>query len=332
MQIFYLSNRPQVFAQTWAYVSWAMPWVSEALVVAPASTHSAFPEDERITLVDEAELMGRTTGEIGEINHTERNTLLRRAAIESDVVAETFLLSDDDYRPMKPIPESFFHGADGDIGYFFHDLPSWPGDSTTFDQGQHVASEVLGYLGAPRRAYGSHMPQIMRRDIWKEAYEHYDRLRDNSWVCEWSLYFNIGMWLHPERFADPRPYETMCWPPRLHEFAMWVRPPAYSFENFYPEFYEEGNLFSGIDPNLDTDHNESVGRRSVEKLLRWSELGRRAERLDFDPAVFDPWTKQNPGRALIFKALRQVRWAQGHLSIGDRQRLAQLAGQSDDPR
>lgn len=327
MQIFYLSNRPQVFAQTWAYVSWFMPWVSEAVVVAPAATHASFPEDERITLIDEAELMGRSSTAIGEINHTERNTLLRRAAVDAHVVAETFLLSDDDYRPIKPIEESFFQGSDGDIAYYFHDLPSWPGVSTPFDQGQHVASEVLGYLGAPRRAYASHMPQLMRRDIWKEAYEHYDTLRDDSWVCEWSLYFNIGMWLHPERFAEPKPYETMCWPPRLHEFAMWVRPPAYSFENFYPELYEEGNLFSGIDPDLDT---ENVARRSVEKLLRWSDLGRRAERLDFDPAVFDPWTKQHPGRTLLFKALRQVRWAQGHLSIGDRQRLAQLAARLDD--
>ena len=110
---------------------------------------------------------------------------------------------------------------------------------------------------------------------------------------------------------------------------MWIRPPAYSFENFYPEFYESQNLFAGIDPDLDTD---DVGRRSVEKLLRWAELGRRAERLDFDPGVFDPWTKQHPGRTLLFRALRQVRWAQGHLSIGDRQRLGQLAERLDDQR
>ena len=326
MQIFYLSNRPQVFTQTWAYVSLFMPWVSEAVVVAPLDTHSDFPDDPRITLVDDAQITGKSTNELRAINHTERNVILRRAAVDADLIAEAFILSDDDYRPMKPIPESFFHGDDGDVGFYFHALPSWPGDSTTFDHGQHVASEVLGYLGAPRRAYGSHMPQLMRRDIWQEAYGHFDELRSDNWVCEWSLYFNVGLWLYPERFAEPQPYETMCWPPRLHEFAMWVRPPGYSFENFYPEFYEDGNLFSGIDPDLDGDQ---VGKRSVEKLLRWSELGRRAERLDFDPDVFDPWTKQNPGRALLFKALRQVRWAQGHLSIGDRQRLAQLAAPPD---
>lgn len=329
MQIFYLSNRPDVFSQTWAYVAWAMPWISDVLVVAPDDTHARFPQDPRITLVDEVKMTGRSSSELAALNHTERNVVLRRAAVDSDLVDEAFLLSDDDYRPLKPIAESFFSGADGDVGFYFHDLASWPGDSTTFDQGQHVASEVLGYLGAPRRAYGSHMPQLMRRDIWQEAYGHYDEVRDDSWVCEWSLYFNIGMWLHPDRFAEPQPYQTLCWPPRLHEFAMWLRPPNYSFENFYPEFYEHGNLFSGIDPNLDADR---VGNRTVEKLLRWSELGRRAERLDFDPDVFDPWTKQHPGRTLLFKALRQVRWAQGHLSIGDRQRLAQLAATPDDPR
>lgn len=328
MQIFYLSNRPDVFSQTWAYVSWAMPWVTEALVVAPLQTHGDFVTDPRITLVDESGITGKSQRELRSLNHTERNVVLRRAAVDADLVADTFILSDDDYRPIKPIAESFFHDDDGDIAYYFHDLPSWPGDSTTFDQGQHIASEVLGYLGAPRRAYGSHMPQLMRRAIWDEAYGYFDEVRPDSMVCEWSLYFNIGEWLHPEKFAPARPYETMCWPPRLHEFAMWIRPPAYSFENFYPEFYEESNLFSGISPDFD---EREIGRRSVEKLLRWSELGRRAERLDFDPGVFDPWTKQNPARALVFRALRQVRWAQGHLSIGDRQRLDQLSERLDNP-
>ena len=53
MQIFYLSNRPEVFAQTWAYVSWFMPWVSEAVVVAPPELHDSFPTDARIRLIDE---------------------------------------------------------------------------------------------------------------------------------------------------------------------------------------------------------------------------------------------------------------------------------------
>ncbi len=329
MQIFYLSNRPEVFAQTWAYVCWFMPWITEAVVLAPPETHSRFPDDQRITLVDELALTGLTESKLRSLNHTERNVVLRRAAVDADVVDDSFILSDDDYRPIKAIDRSFFGTEDRDIGYYFHDLPSWPGDSTTFDQGQHVASEVLGYLGAPRRAYGSHMPQLMRKDVWQYGYERLDELRPDSLVCEWSLYFNVGAWQFPQRFAQAQPYQTMCWPQHLHEFAMWVRPPAYSFENFYPELYEKGNLFAGLDPDLDT---EEVARRSVEKLLRWSELGRRAERLDFDPDIFDPWTKQHPGRTLLFRALRQVRWAQGHLSIGDRQRLSQLSERLDDSR
>jgi len=327
MQIFYLSNRPQVFSQTWAYVSHHMPWITEAVVVAPAATHPRFDANVSVRLVDESELSGMSTSELGSLDHVQRNVTLRRAAVAADLLDDTFLLSDDDYRPMKPVPQSFFIGPAGDVGYYFHDLPSWPGDSTDYDAAQHVTSEVLGYLGAPRRAYGSHMPQLIRRDIWDAAFRHFDELRDDQLVDEWSLYFNIGQWQFPDRFDEPRPYETMCWPPRLHEFAMWIRPPAYSFENFYPEFYEAENLFHGIPLGLDVSN---VGRHSVEKLLRWSELGRRAERLDFDPAIFDPWTKQHPGRALVFRALRQVRWAQGHLAIGDRQRLGQLSERLDD--
>lgn len=322
MQIFYLSNRPEVFRDTWVYVSQLMPWITEAVVVAPLSTHDGFAADARVRLIDESALSGLSTAALGALDHVQRNVTLRRAAVAADLLDDTFLLSDDDYRPMKPLEQSFFAGDDGDIGYFFHDLPSWPGDSTDYDAAQHVTSEVLGYLGAPRRAYGAHMPQIIRRDLWDLAFDHFDALRGDQLVDEWSLYFNIGQWRAPDRFAEPRPYETMCWPPRLHEFAMWVRPPGYSFENFYPEFYEDGNLFQGISPQFDGEH---LGRRSVEKLLRWSALGRRAERLDFDPDIFDPWTKQHAGRALLFRALRQVRWAQGHLAIGDRQRLGELS-------
>ena len=326
MQIFYLSNRPEVFSDTWAYVAHNMAWITEAVVVAPAHSHEHFPIDERIRLIDENELTGLTSGQLKSMNHVERNVTLRRTAVSAGLVGDTFLLSDDDYRPMKPVEQSFFTGDDGDIGYFFHDLPSWPGDSTDYDAAQHVTSEVLGYLGAPRRAYGSHMPQIIRRDVWDVAFAYFDDLRNDQVVDEWSLYFNIGQWRFPDLFAEPRPYESMCWPPRLHEFAMWIRPPAYTFENFYPEFYEDGHLFQGIPIEFD---ESQLGRRSVEKLLRWSELGRRAERLDFDPDVFDPWTKQNAGRALLFRALRQVRWAQGHLAIGDRQRLGQISERTE---
>ena len=171
MQIFYLSNRPEVFRDTWAYVVHNMAWIAEAVVVAPLATHGGFASDPRVRLIDESALSGLSTSALGSLDHVQRNVTLRRAAIAGDVLDDTFIMSDDDYRPMKPVPEAFFTGdGSGDIGYYFHDLPSWPGDSTDYDAAQHVTSEVLGYLGAPRRAYGSHMPQIIRRDIWDFAF------------------------------------------------------------------------------------------------------------------------------------------------------------------
>ncbi len=328
MQILYLSNRPEVFAGTWAHVKAFMPWIESAVVVAPPGLHAQFADDDQVTLVDEQELTGLSGSQLLALDHVPRNVTLRRAAIDASLVGDRFVLSDDDYRPMKPVSESFFADEEGrDIGYYFYDLSRWPGDDTSFDEAQHVTSEVLGYLGAPRKAYGAHQPQLMRRSWWDEAFEAFDALRSDAMVDEWSLYFNIARWRHPEATGEPRPYRTMCWPPRLHEFPLWVRPAEYAFENFYPEFYQPGNLFDGLSPDLDVD---TVGPTSVEKLIRWSDLGRRAERLDFDADLYDPWTKQQVTRTVLFRALRRARQGYGYLTMGSRQDLGELASRFPD--
>ena len=111
---------------------------------------------------------------------------MRRALVSTDLVDDVFLLSDDDYRPLRPINESFFHSDGRDVGYYFHDLGAWSGSGTPFCDAQHVTNDVLSYLGAPRLAYGSHMPQIVRKSYWDEAFSLLDELRDDSMICEWA--------------------------------------------------------------------------------------------------------------------------------------------------
>jgi hypothetical protein len=337
MQIVYLSNRPAVFAETWAHVRNFMPWIDEAIVVAPPSLHAQFNlntlesdpsgHEGRVTLVDELALTSMSSEQLLALDHVRRNVTLRRALLRTDLVNDVFILSDDDYRPIKPIPESFFTEGGRDVGYYFHDLPSWPGFSTPFDEAQHVTNDVLGSLGAPRKAYGSHMPQIMRRAFWDEAFAVLDELRPDPMICEWALYFNIAQWRHPDAFHPPRPFQTMCWPPRLHEWQLRVRPPVYSFENFYPELYEDGNLFQGLPTGVDA---ADAPRNSVEKLVRWSEMGRRAGRVSFDPAVYNPWTKHSAARRVVFRLLSALRKAYGYVSIDEREAIAQIHGRLDE--
>jgi len=336
MQMVYLSNRPNVWRETWQHVRHFMPWVERAVVIAPPSQGAHFAELPGVTVIDEIELTGRSARDLAALDHVRRNVTLRRAAIPTDLVDDEFLLSDDDYRPIKPVDRSFFGTDETDIGYTCHDLAAWPGHSTPFDEAQHTTGQVLSYLGAPRRAYGSHMPQIMRKDLWVEAFDVWADLRDDDMVCEWAWYFNVSQHLRPERFTEPQVFQTMCWPPHPHEWQLRERPRAYTFENFYPDLYAPGAVFDGMPSALDTTR---VAKLNVEKLLRWSALGRAAGRLDFSDTPDEPWTKGAPGRRATFRVLHALRKGYDYVSIEEREAISELLGaverlerRLDDPK
>ena len=43
--------------------------------------------------------------------------------------------------------------------------------------GHDVTHDALAFLGLPHLAYGAHMPQIMRRDLWAEAFELFETVK-----------------------------------------------------------------------------------------------------------------------------------------------------------
>ena len=331
MQIVYLSNRPAVLRETWEHVQRFMPFVERALVIAPAALAKSFGfNDPAVNVVDESKLSGLSAAELGALNHVTRNVTLRRAAVDAALVEDVFLLSDDDYRPIKPISREFFTRDGLDRNYFFHDLESWTAAGTDFDDAQRVTGAVLAYLGAPRLAYGVHHPQIMRRDLWLEAFDAWDRLRSDNLICEWAWYFNVSRWRHPDRFAEPEVYRTLCWPPHLHEFPRLYRQPGYAFENFYPESYLEGRVFAGL-PTAVVDDDAEAERLAVEKLVRWSELGFAVGRLDFSGTPEEPWTKGDWKRRAAFRGLWAARKVYDYASLEDRAEATRLQA-GDDPR
>ena len=256
---------------------------------------------------------GLASGALAALDHVRRNVTLRRALIEAadTPVDDVFLLSDDDYRPLRPVDESFFTADGIDVGYFSYELGEWPGFETDFDQAQHVTHDALAFLGLPHLAYGAHMPQLMRRELWVEAFELFATVSTEAMVDEWALYFNVAQHLHPERFAAARPFETMCWPQYGAEWPWWVRPARWTFENFYDDLYLPGHLFDGLPTSLDVDN---ATRTNFEKISRWTEFARAAERLEFPPGIYNPWTKNSPLRKAYFAALRPARKALRHMT------------------
>lgn len=330
MQIVYLSDRPDVLAETWAHVRHFMPWIDHGVVSLPASRASACVDDrfrdrlDGLVVVTDEELTGLTQDELSVLDHVRRNVTIRRALIErTDLVEGAFVLSDDDYRPIRPVDREFFGDDCGDIGYFSYDLAVWPGDSTDFDEAQHVTHQAMAYLGFPHLSYGAHMPQLMRKDLWRSAFSRFDRLTDDPMVCEWTLYFNVGLATAAERFAEPRPFQTLCWPQYANEWPWWVRPASFAFENFYPELYSAGHLFSGLTTSIEPDTAE---RTNFEKLLRWSRFGQRSAALDFPADIANPWTQDSSVRKATFSALRRLRKAYDYLSLEDRSAMVELSG------
>ncbi len=333
MQILYLSNRPAVLRETLDHVRHFMPWVDDVVVLAPEATlvrlRQELPDDLPFTGLAEEELLAR--GELDDLaatDHSSRNTVLRVAAARRAPLADVYLASDDDYRPLKPIDPSTFVDDGRYVGHVSYDLARWRRNETSFDRAQHASYQALGYLGCEHLSYAAHMPQPMDRRVVVEAFDAVARLTDSMQFCEWTIPFNWGRRHHPELFAEPRTFVTMCWPQYPHEWPFWVRPEEYAFENFYPELYRPGHLFDGIPTALDPAR---VERHSFDKMLRWYRFDLDAGRLRFPDDVANPWlgeggTGRGRARRAFFSALRPVRRAYEYLALEERTQLAELAG------
>jgi hypothetical protein len=304
MQVVFLSARPDVLAGTWRLMRRHMPWVGPALVVCPARLAHGVRLDDACTVLTDEELTGSSASALADLDHTSRNTLLRRRLADCAAVDEEFLMSDDDYRPMRHVPRSFFGPPGRHRMRYFYDLRQWAGCSTSFDEAQHRTAEILGYLRLPTRSYGSHLPQPIWRSELSAAFATIRTLVDSDLVCEWSVYANVAMAASPERFVEPAPFSTLCWPQYRGEWSWWIEPEAPPhFENHYPELYEPGHLFAGIPPEPDEGDEE---RYAFERWSRWWRAGDDARALEFGD-TWDPWTRGSPVRRAAFAALRAAR-------------------------
>lgn len=326
MKILYISNRPAVLAETLGYVRAHMPWVTEAVVVAPASMDLG--DTPNISIIDETDLLGIPTDRLRAMDHVSRNITLRRAAVAEADLGERFILSDDDYRPLRPIPVTDFIEDGRMHGYVSHFLDRWRDATTDYDHAQRTTSAALSWWGADQGGYGAHMPQVIDRTIWTDAFAEWDALHrgadawgaNPSMVDEWSLHHNWGRRFAPTQFISPRRYRTLGWPQYPHEWARLVRPQTISFENFYPELYGPGGLFAGIPTACDPSTDAA---RALVKIQRWNELDYRMDRLTAPEGVDTPWHATMLRRGLL-RSLQGAHKVAEYVGLGERQRSDDL--------
>jgi hypothetical protein len=258
VQIVYLSARPAVLAATAASVRAHMPFIDRVLAVVPERLKDEVTGPGIEVLADEELLAGAVPQD-----HQRRNYALRGALAGSDAVADSFLMSDDDSRPLVDIDETTFITDGRYRRYTFGWLDEWWHRSTSFDEGQQATRQILGLLGFPRRAYASHMPQLIDKALLGEVVELLSLPAKSHPLCEWAAYFNVAPRLSPAAFQEPEPYLTLGWPENLAAWQATLEAGAFLFENYFPEHYREGAVYSGIDPD---DHTFEA---SAEKVVRW---------------------------------------------------------------
>lgn len=264
-QILLLSAREESISTVLASVEECLPFIKKVLIGCPSwlcdivskSYHGKLIID---FLTDEELLEGRELPE----DHTPRNFLLRCLAMKSSKLDNTFLMYDDDYRPLVNIRKEDFIQNGKYIGYYFYDLRYWCGtmrDPTSFDRGMYRTLKFLQRNGLPTLQYSAHMPQVIDKRVFLEAIENFPGCEYEGY-SEWSFYFNYANARYPRQFMN-EPFKTLCWPALSTDWEIMHLPKEYLFENFYPVLYEKLNL-----RGLPSKWKEETDRTRIQKILR----------------------------------------------------------------
>lgn len=271
MQIVYISNRPEIFAETLEHVALFMPFIDNALVCVPdllceqfQKLDTAFPV---LVIAESALLSNKELSGLRGLDHQRRNYLLRSRLVASADVNAEFIMSDDDARPLKSIELNQYHKNNRYRRYFFYDLAFWNSNQTEFDAGQISTCVVLEYENLEHLSYASHMPQIIDKELFIEAADFFKPHAKNHALCEWSTYFNYAACKHPDRFHEPEAFMTLCWPEHPLAWKLFIEPQAYLFENYTPSLYSGNHVF---DAQWNKQKNlDEVKAINIEKLIRW---------------------------------------------------------------
>lgn len=278
-QMVVLTARNDDLLRTLPYLEANMPFIERLLVICPQRNIAELQEkwNGRLRLdffTDEELLAGESLPE----DHTTRNFYLRCLLMQKAPLDDVFIMTDDDYRPLVPVEQTFFLRSGRYQAYYCYDLREWRGTQgayTSYDRSMFRTRDFLTAQHLPTLQYSSHQPQIIDRKLYLEMLEEYPDIMMQG-LDEWSSYFNRSIAKYPSRFAARR-YCSACWPGSVSDWQLWCEPESLIFENFYDALYEDHRVFAGLSKEYDA---KSHTADSAEKIRRWSaELSKqRAER------------------------------------------------------
>lgn len=274
-QMVMLSSRVEDFMRTLPFIENFMSYIREIVLCCPDHMKDEVENlyDGKLEirfLTDSEALAGTPLPE----DHTRRNFFLRCMAMKSGLLDDTFIMSDDDYRPMFPMGKEVFYHNGKYIGYYFYMLGSWKGtggNPTSFDSSMFRTYEFLKENKYPCYQFSAHMPQIINRNVYLEMLDRYPGIMTEG-LDEWSTYFNYMLKHYPED-VEIRPYMTIMWPGNGSDWKMLVRPEKYMFENFYPEHYEKGGIFE----EFSTEWKDSICEENLRKTVLYMDRQHKVE-------------------------------------------------------
>lgn len=272
MQLFYISNRPNILKGTLELVEQCMPFIREVLVVMPKDVIPKTPSNFSfsLTYLPEEELLDSC--DTDNLDHSTLNYLIRTSAVRKYKGFEKeFIMSDDDFRPLLPMTISEFKSEIQYRSYYFYELGAWKYVSTDFDICLRNTKNCLLESNMPTLAYSSHMPQIINRDIFLECADFFHDQSKEMSLCEWSTYFNYAQTKYPALFEEAEPYANICWPDYPNIWPEYVSPQEPKFENFYEHLYNDGDLFGELDLIPTPGNYEYSRKMKLEKISEFKE-------------------------------------------------------------
>jgi glycosyltransferase involved in cell wall biosynthesis len=211
---------------------------------------------EPVILTDDEVAGGALPGD-----HQGRNTWLRKQLYRQPCIEPNFLAADEDALALKTVAVEDFQRGGVHRGYYFlEDMGTWLAGApapTSFDHGLRTTWAALGEAGYGARAFSSHMPQIINKSLATQIFDRFVVSADGPAYDEWSLYFNVAAQLYPAHFTFT-PYAALGWPMRMGDWLPQVTPEQPRFENYYPQNYQPGGMFAGLEPL--GDYAEKVRR------------------------------------------------------------------------
>lgn len=267
-QMVCLTARNADILATLPFIEHFMPFIEEMVICCPDQNvdgiRSRYEGRLHLRFLTDSEILnGRKLPE----DHGTRNFFLRALALKHPAIDDVFLMTDDDYRPLRTIDPEVFVQDGVYNAYYCYDLQNWTGaypELTSFDRQQHRTLAFLQAHHYPTMMYASHQTQIIDKALYNEMTSLYADYIDKG-LCEWAMYFNYAVARYPERFRC-LPYVSMGWPGNISDWALMVQPGDFLFENHYGDLYADGQVFAGL--------HEAFGAWTAEenqiKILRFT--------------------------------------------------------------